>query len=428
LTEACRVLAATESVPPAQGPYPTLLAGAASLMAQGVYDTVAGSPAAALSALTRAAALLEPAGPSVLLPDTPAALAALVALQFGEFDVASSALERATTTQLGGPAAQPRHLLLQGWIAMMRGALGTAAELLASAGTADRLLEPRDELFAAGLQVALARRHSDVAGLARAWQRAREALVRHPIDLYAFSALGELAVAAGRLGEQHWLAPHLAEAERLLARLGNPTLWAVPLHWSALHAAIAAEQPREAARHAAALVEAASSSGYASRLATAARSWLRVLAGDIDTAAVEAAARGLGAVGMVWEGSRLAGQAAIRAESRTAMTALLSCARALQAPIAAAQPPAAATPAPQPATQQPSSTPLAPRPDEGSLSAREREVAVLLLAGLTHKQIGERLFISPKTVEHHVSRMRQRFGSVTRGDLFGHLRLLLEKS
>jgi DNA-binding CsgD family transcriptional regulator len=401
-------------------------------MAQGIYDTVAGSPAAALSALTRAAALLEPAGPMVLLPDTPAALAALVALQSGELDVASSALERAIGTRLGGPAAQPRHLLLQGWIAMMRGALDTAAELLASTGPGDRPLEPRDELLAAGLQVALARRHSDVAGLARAWQRAREALVRHPIDLYALSALGELAVAAGRLGEQHWLAPHLAEAEQLLSRLGNPALWAVPLHWSALHAAIAAEQPRAAARHAAALVEAAPSSDYASRLATAARSWLRVLAGDIDTAAVEAAARGLAAVGMVWEGSRLAGQAAIRAEDRTAMTALLSCARGLQAP-GAAHPPAPAAPASPPAT--PGTTPAggsAPRdpvtrPDEGGLSVREREVAVLLLAGLTHKQIGERLFISPKTVEHHVSRMRQRFGSVTRGDLFSHLRLLLEK-
>src|SRR5690606_39705795 len=38
---------------------PTLLAGAEELMAQGVYDSVAGSPTAALSQLTRAASLLE---------------------------------------------------------------------------------------------------------------------------------------------------------------------------------------------------------------------------------------------------------------------------------------------------------------------------------------------------------------------------------
>jgi DNA-binding NarL/FixJ family response regulator len=38
-----------------------------------------------------------------------------------------------------------------------------------------------------------------------------------------------------------------------------------------------------------------------------------------------------------------------------------------------------------------------------SLSRREREVALLLGPGLTNVQIGEKLFISPKTVEHHVS-------------------------
>ncbi len=60
-----------------------------------------------------------------------------------------------------------------------------------------------------------------------------------------------------------------------------------------------------------------------------------------------------------------------------------------------------------------------------TLSEREREVAVLVLAGLTHKQIGERLFISAKTVEHHVARMRQRLGSGSRGELFARLRVLI---
>jgi DNA-binding NarL/FixJ family response regulator len=41
----------------------------------------------------------------------------------------------------------------------------------------------------------------------------------------------------------------------------------------------------------------------------------------------------------------------------------------------------------------------------GLLSRREIEVLRLLGDGLTNKQIGERLFISPKTVEHHVSRI-----------------------
>ena len=56
------------------------------------------------------------------------------------------------------------------------------------------------------------------------------------------------------------------------------------------------------------------------------------------------------------------------------------------------------------------------------LSEREREVAALVVQGLTYKEIGERLFISAKTVEHHVARMRQRLGVTGRGELFAQLR------
>ena len=57
------------------------------------------------------------------------------------------------------------------------------------------------------------------------------------------------------------------------------------------------------------------------------------------------------------------------------------------------------------------------------LSDREREVAELILTGLTYRQIGERLFISAKTVEHHVARMRQRLDVTSRDELFAQLRM-----
>ncbi len=46
----------------------------------------------------------------------------------------------------------------------------------------------------------------------------------------------------------------------------------------------------------------------------------------------------------------------------------------------------------------------------GELTQRENEVLNLLAVGLTNAEIGERLFISPKTVEHHVGRLLAKLG------------------
>jgi DNA-binding CsgD family transcriptional regulator len=52
-------------------------------------------------------------------------------------------------------------------------------------------------------------------------------------------------------------------------------------------------------------------------------------------------------------------------------------------------------------------------------------VAELVVSGLTYRQIGDRLFISAKTVEHHMARMRQRLGATSRPDLLARLRTLV---
>ena len=411
---------------------PTLMAGAEELMAQGVYDSVAGSPTAALSQLTRAASLLEASHRAALLPDTPAALAALVAVHCGELDVAQSVLERAMRVGLGGRGAVTRHRLLLGWIALFRGATGAARSALAVASPPGAFLEPRDELLAAALEVALARRAGDIAVLMTAWGRAREAIVRHPVDLFVLQQLGELSMAAARLRESSWVRPHLDEATELLARLGDPALWAAPLHWSGLQAAIITDNGEAAERHAAALEAAAGGSRYAAAMAAAAPHWVRLLDAEVDAAGVEAAARGLHAVGLAWEGGKLAGQAAIRTRDRKAMTALLGCARALQSSGPGARTVAVEADTdgdprgiPVSAAEAEGLPDVAPDGADGPLSDREREVAGLVLEGLTYKQIGERLFISAKTVEHHVARMRQRLGSGSRGELFAHLRQIV---
>ncbi|MBV9729256.1 MAG: hypothetical protein JO309_07620 [Pseudonocardiales bacterium] len=436
LTEARKVLAASAGDRP-----PTLVAGAESLMATGVLESVLGSPMAApttsptmapmmaLSTLTRAAALLEPGGRAVLLPDTPAALAAIVALHCGELDVAVSVLERALASGAGGLFARARYQLLLAWTAMIRGDTALARCWLARAAPPSGTLEPREELFAAALTVGLARRESDIPALQTAWALARKAIVRHPADLFALLPLGELAVAAARLRDFDRVAPHLEQARILLERLGDPPLWAAPLHWYGLHAAILREQPSAAEPHAAALVKAAKSNHYAAVLAAAGRAWMRVLAGQFDPSEVESAARGLRSIGLANDGSRLAGQAAIRTTDRKVMVTLLGCARALRATGPGAASPAVAggrdnSPEPMPPSRPAAVSAGGPR-GPAMLSDREQEVAELILTGLTYRQIGERLFISAKTVEHHVARMRQRLDVTSRDELFAQLRILV---
>jgi DNA-binding CsgD family transcriptional regulator len=195
------------------------------------------------------------------------------------------------------------------------------------------------------------------------------------------------------------------------------------MHWYAVQAASLAERADDAETHAAALEGSAQGYPQAAVLAAAARCWLRVMDGDVDPDEVEVVARRLASIGHGWDGSRLAGQAAVRTGDRAVMSALMSCARSLR-PVPGQEPAPAAEPAP--VTSVPLGRPAAEAPS-ALLSDREREVAALLVTGLTYKEIGERLFISAKTVEHHVARMRQRFGAGSRGELFSQLRSALEE-
>ncbi|MDP9442249.1 MAG: helix-turn-helix transcriptional regulator, partial [Actinomycetota bacterium] len=51
-----------------------------------------------------------------------------------------------------------------------------------------------------------------------------------------------------------------------------------------------------------------------------------------------------------------------------------------------------------------------------ALTAREQQVLALLREGLTNAEIGERLFISAKTAEHHVGRVLTKLGVRSRAE------------
>jgi len=59
---------------------------------------------------------------------------------------------------------------------------------------------------------------------------------------------------------------------------------------------------------------------------------------------------------------------------------------------------------------------LAPSAAVGSLSPREGEVLDLLRQGMTNAEIAERLYISAKTAEHHMSRVLTKLGVRSRAE------------
>ncbi len=145
-----------------------------------------------------------------------------------------------------------------------------------------------------------------------------------------------------------------------------------------------------------------------------------MLANHVDTDEVTAAAKSLSQFGLTWDATRLAGQAALQTPDGRVSGAMLQLARDLKQTIAVDEPggpTVAAAPTSQPAGPA--------RPASSRLSDREREVAELLLLGMPYRDIGTQLFISAKTVEHHVARIRRRLGAESRSEMLSMLRAML---
>src|SRR5450759_4776063 len=53
----------------------------------------------------------------------------------------------------------------------------------------------------------------------------------------------------------------------------------------------------------------------------------------------------------------------------------------------------------------------------GPLSRREREVVAMVVAGMTNRQIADRLFIAGRTAEGHVERIRNKLGFRSRSEV-----------
>lgn len=395
---------------------PTSTARAARSLAEGLLDTLDHPFPAAMSRLSQA--ITAEWSTTWVAPDSPAALVTLAALHGGDPVRARSVIGRAARDRQEFTAR--RHRLLLGWTHMLDGQLNLAA-------SAGQTAEPagshrRDALWSAALDTAIARRAGDSGAMQRHWNAAMEVLAEYSVDLYSLLPLGELWVAAARMRMVDRLQHHLDDALALLDAVGRPPLWSVPLHWAGVHAGILANSPDAVAPHGQALTAAAADSTFARALATAGRTWLRVLAHQVDVDDVTLAARGLAQFGLTWDATRLASQAALQTPDPRVSGVMLQLARDLKSTTPDA-PDGAEFPG---ATTQPSGaaprTAVAP---SSRLSDREREVAELLLLGMPYRDIGSQLFISAKTVEHHVARIRRRLGAESRSEMLSMLRALL---
>jgi DNA-binding CsgD family transcriptional regulator len=415
--DAARAALSAESAGP-----PTSTARAARSLAEGLLLSLDQPFPIAVARLGQSITAEQPT--AGVAPDTPAALVTLAALHGGDPVRARSVIGRAVRAGSQPDGADEtfsshRHRLLLGWVRMQDGQLSAAAADVAS--TADAALHRRDALWAAALQTAIARRSGDSGAVQKHWYAAMEVLAEYSVDLFSLMPLAELWVAAARMRQVDRLQHTLTEAFALLDSLGRPVLWSMPLHWAGVHAGILANSPEAVAPHGQALTAAAAHSAFAKALSIAGRTWLRVLANHVDIDEVTAAARGLSQFGLTWDGTRLASQAALQTPDGRVSGAMLQLARDLKQTVAVDEAPDVESMA----TVADAARTGPSRPASSRLSDREREVAELLLLGMPYKDIGSQLFISAKTVEHHVARIRRRLGAESRSEMLSMLRAML---
>ncbi|WP_300267536.1 LuxR family transcriptional regulator [Microbacterium sp.] len=409
------------STPSDSSAAPSVLGVSMSLLRRGLETSVTtGDAEGALADLVRASEMFTTAGTADGIPELPAVIAAIVALNLGGLATASSVIDNAIAGSQGGPWARPRLLLWRAWIAVQRAQPAEARAALAEAGDLTAALSPRDTLLAHAVDVAIARRYDDAAGLESAWRQARASLLRVDVDLYLLHPLAELISSASRVGDTERIQPQFARALEITEALGSPVLWSAHLRWAGIQNGILRGTAESIRGHAKALVDASEGSRIAATMAKAGRVWTSVLGGTVDADAIEKAARGLASIGLMWDAARLAGHGAARADDRKISARLLACARELH-PIDGSRRAAAAAAAVRHADDHPGDA----TPAEAVLSEREIEVARLVVEGKTYAEIGETIFISPRTAEHHIAHIRRRLGATSRSEVIAKLRHLL---
>ena len=403
-------------------------------MADAVDALAGGDQRGALAGLVQAADDFDRLHPTAPLGFTPHGIGALAGLLTGDLVAVEHLCSQAVAHGSGGPGEDLFHHLVRAYGRLVRGDYRSALELgrrhrqpgLVAGGFGDGAIDPaddptdsgtggprgvtvdplalsqRDRLVLAGLEAAIARRSGDTGRLRSAWQAAEQALLRPSATWLLLDVFTELLAAGARLGDRRRVEPVAAELTDQALALPPTGPGPVAGWWLRLQIAIAADDAEAVGEAAEALSRQAPTDERSQARIQAAGAWAGILAGRAPEDMVMAAAERMSAVGDSWEASRLLGQAALDEEDPRVARRLLEMARVS------------------------SSEPVETSGDDAlvalGLSDREAEVALMVVEGRTHKEIGAQLFISPKTVEHHVAKIRQKLGATSRAELVASIR------
>ena len=331
---------------------------------------------------------------------TPHSIAALAALWIGDLPAAAGLVERAVELDSGGEGEARTHRLLAAYVGLLGGA---SADALAVVEAGDEPTWPqRDRLLVAAIDAAIARRSGDTQRLRDAWARSEAALLRPASSWLLLDPVLELLTAGARLDDERRVGPVAASLTEQLAAMPATGAGPAAAGWVDLQLGLARRDDDAVVAAADAIAATEPADPRSRARAVAARHWADLAQGRCEEDRAMAAMDVLVPVGDGWEASRLLGQTALDHENPQAARRLLEAARSL------------------------ANDPADDRGNDGlvalGLSEREAEVAVLVTEGKTHREVGATLFISPKTVEHHVAKIRQKLGVATRADMMAVVR------
>lgn len=314
-------------------------------------------------------------------------LAAIAALLSGEFEVARTLIERSPESSSRSAVSEA----LEEWVTLRAGAPTASAERGGSppsdAAAVTEGLAPRVLSLAA--KVMESRRSGDIDGQAAVLDELVAIGSMLSVDALTFDALCELYLGAQRVDARREARELGRGLDAFVDRLGAPLYWDARRRWNEVESAVAGGDAEAVAAAAKRLADIPGIDDVLAPLVAAAGQWVRVLNGQIDKSSLDLVLDELETHGFVWEAASLAGQAAIRSSNADLAKDLLQRGRDFRQAA--------------PATKITS---------PAGLSEREIEVGLLVLAGHSYKEIGATCFISPKTVEHHISHIRQKLTAV----------------